>query len=98
MKILITGGSGFIGSHLCERLLNDGNDVLCVDNYFTGTKSNISYVQFMCSPQLIVTVPDAGEVPEVETVFTTTPLEQTCTQPPLFLVPNPVDEVLTHPA
>ena len=44
MKILITGGAGFIGSHLCERLLNDNNDVLCVDNYFTGTKSNISHL------------------------------------------------------
>ena len=44
MKILITGGAGFIGSHLCERLLNDDNDVLCVDNYFTGTKSNISHL------------------------------------------------------
>jgi UDP-glucuronate decarboxylase len=43
-KILITGGAGFIGSHLCERLLNDGNDVLCVDNYFTGTKSNIVHL------------------------------------------------------
>ena len=38
---LITGGAGFIGSHLCERLLNDGHDVLCVDNFFTGTKDNI---------------------------------------------------------
>ena len=44
MKILITGGAGFIGSHLCERLINDGNDVLCVDNYFTGTKSNIVHL------------------------------------------------------
>ena len=44
MKILITGGAGFIGSHLCERLLNDGNDVLCVDNYFTGIKSNIAHL------------------------------------------------------
>jgi len=44
MKILITGGAGFIGSHLCEKLLNDGNDVLCVDNYFTGTKSNIAHL------------------------------------------------------
>ena len=44
MKILITGGAGFIGSHLCERLLNDGNDVLCVDNYFTGTKTNIIHL------------------------------------------------------
>ena len=43
-KTLITGGAGFIGSHLCERLLNDGNDVLCVDNYFTGTKSNIAHL------------------------------------------------------
>ena len=40
-KILITGGAGFIGSHLCERLVKDGNHVLCVDNYFTGAKDNI---------------------------------------------------------
>lgn len=40
-KILVTGGAGFLGSHLCERLLEDGQDVLCVDNYFTGTKENI---------------------------------------------------------
>jgi UDP-glucuronate decarboxylase len=43
-KILITGGAGFIGSHLSERLLKDGHDVLCVDNYFTGTKSNIAHL------------------------------------------------------
>ena len=42
MKILVTGGAGFIGSHLCRRLLQDGHDVLCVDNFFTGTKANIS--------------------------------------------------------
>jgi len=41
MKILITGGAGFIGSHLCKRLLDEGHDVLCVDNFFTGTKDNI---------------------------------------------------------
>lgn len=41
MKILVTGGAGFIGSHLCRRLLNDGHDVLCVDNFYTGTKDNI---------------------------------------------------------
>ncbi|MDD3993253.1 MAG: SDR family oxidoreductase [Desulfobacterales bacterium] len=40
-RILVTGGAGFLGSHLCERLLADGHDVLCVDNYFTGTKGNI---------------------------------------------------------
>jgi UDP-glucuronate decarboxylase len=40
-RILVTGGSGFLGSHLCERLLNLGHDVLCVDNFFTGSKDNI---------------------------------------------------------
>ncbi|MBM3571371.1 MAG: SDR family oxidoreductase [Alphaproteobacteria bacterium] len=40
-RILVTGGAGFLGSHLCERLIAAGNDVLCVDNYFTGTKDNI---------------------------------------------------------
>ncbi len=40
-RILVTGGAGFLGSHLCERLLAGGNDVLCVDNYFTGNKQNI---------------------------------------------------------
>ncbi len=41
MRILVTGGAGFVGSHLCRRLLADGADVLCVDNFFTGTKENI---------------------------------------------------------
>tara|TARA_B100001029_G_scaffold167384_1_gene160534 strand:- start:913 stop:1848 length:936 start_codon:yes stop_codon:yes gene_type:complete len=41
-KILITGGAGFIGSHLCKKLLDEGNDLICVDNYFTGSKENIS--------------------------------------------------------
>lgn len=40
-KILITGGAGFVGSHLCERLINDGHDVICLDNYFTGSKDNV---------------------------------------------------------
>jgi len=44
MRILVTGGAGFIGSHLCERLLNEGHDVLCVDNYFTGQKRNIAHL------------------------------------------------------
>ena len=41
MKILVTGGAGFIGSHLCKKLLEDGNDVICLDNFFTGTKDNV---------------------------------------------------------
>ena len=43
-KILVTGGAGFIGSHLCDRLVNQGHHVLCVDNYFTGSKDNISHL------------------------------------------------------
>jgi len=43
-RILVTGGAGFIGSHLCERLINEGNDVICLDNYFTGSKQNISHL------------------------------------------------------
>jgi UDP-glucuronate decarboxylase len=43
-KILVTGGAGFLGSHLCERLLNEGHHVLCVDNYFTGSKKNIEHL------------------------------------------------------
>ncbi|MBR2887034.1 MAG: SDR family oxidoreductase [Bacteroidales bacterium] len=42
--MLVTGGAGFIGSHLCERLLNDGNDVICLDNFFTGSKQNILHL------------------------------------------------------
>ncbi len=43
-KVLVTGGAGFIGSHLCDRLIKSGHDVLCVDNYFTGTKQNIAHL------------------------------------------------------
>lgn len=43
-RILITGGAGFLGSHLCDRLINDGHDVLCLDNFFTGRKQNIAHL------------------------------------------------------
>jgi len=43
-RVLVTGGAGFLGSHLCQRLLQDGNDVLCVDNYYSGTKDNVSHL------------------------------------------------------
>lgn len=67
-RILITGGAGFLGSHLCEHLLKDGHDVLCVDNFFTGTKNNI--VQLLGNPHFEmlrhdVTFPLYVEVDEI---------------------------------
>ena len=41
-RVLVTGGAGFVGSHLCRRLLDRGDNVICVDNYFTGTRDNIA--------------------------------------------------------
>lgn len=49
-KILITGGAGFLGSHLTDKLIKEGNDVLVVDNFFTGTKQNLAHL--MSSPNL----------------------------------------------
>ena len=43
-RVLVTGGAGFLGSHLCERLLGAGHDVLCVDNFYTGTKQNVAHL------------------------------------------------------
>ena len=52
-KILITGGAGFIGSHLCEKLLKDGNEVVCLDNFFTGSKENVNHLRDNKSFELI---------------------------------------------
>lgn len=63
--VLVTGGGGFIGSHLCERLINDGNDVICVDNFFTGSKDNIRHLLSNPSFELIrhdITTPISIEV------------------------------------
>jgi UDP-glucuronate decarboxylase len=67
-KILVTGGAGFLGSHLCERLLAQGHDVLCVDNFFTGTKANIAHLVTQPNFELIrhdVTFPLYVEVDKI---------------------------------
>ena len=67
-RILVTGGAGFIGSHLCERLLKDGNDVICLDNYFTGSKDNIRHLIGNDHFELVrhdVTLPYTAEVDEI---------------------------------
>ena len=67
-RILITGGAGFLGSHLCDKLLENGNDIICVDNFFTGSKDNI--VHLLDNPyfELIrhdITIPMHHEVDEI---------------------------------
>lgn len=67
-RVLITGGSGFLGSHLCERLLNDDADVLCIDNFFTGTQRNVEHLRDHKHFELLrhdVTFPLYVEVDEI---------------------------------
>ena len=67
-RILVTGGAGFLGSHLCERLVAQGHDVLCVDNYFTGRKDNISHLLPLPQFEALrhdVTFPLYAEVDEI---------------------------------
>jgi UDP-glucuronate decarboxylase len=67
-KILVTGGAGFLGSHLCERLVNEGNDVLCVDNFYTGQKKNVEHLMGKSNFELMrhdVTFPLYVEVDEI---------------------------------
>ncbi len=67
-RILVTGGAGFLGSHLCDRLIKDGHDVLCLDNFFTGSKQNIAHLIGNPNFELIrhdVTYPVSVEVDQI---------------------------------
>ena len=89
-KILVTGGAGFLGSHLCERLLNDGHEVACLDNYFTGQKQNV--VHLLKNPyfELIrhdVTMPFFIEVDEIYNLA--------CPASPIHYQYNPIKTIKT---
>ena len=67
-RVLVTGGAGFLGSHLCDRLIDEGHDVLCVDNYLTGRKQNVAHLLEVPSFELLrhdVTTPLYVEVDEI---------------------------------
>ncbi len=90
MRILITGGAGFIGSHLCERLLNEGNEVICLDNFFTGRKENIFHLMDNHRFELIrhdVTEPIFLEVDQIYNLA--------CPASPVHYQYNPVKTVKT---
>ena len=90
MRILVTGGAGFIGSHLCERLLNEGNEVVCLDNFFTGRKQNISHLRDNRDFELVrhdVTEPIMFEVDQIYNLA--------CPASPVHYQYNPVKTVKT---
>lgn len=89
-KILVTGGAGFIGSHLCEKLLNDGNEVICLDNYFTGSKQNIIHLLDNPYFELVrhdVTMPYFVEVDEIYNLA--------CPASPIHYQYNPIKTIKT---
>ena len=89
-RILVTGGAGFIGSHLCERLLQEGNEILCLDNYFTGSKRNIAHLLDNTYFELIrhdVTAPYFVEVDEIYNLA--------CPASPIHYQYNPIKTIKT---
>lgn len=89
-SILVTGGAGFLGSHLCERLLNEGNEVICLDNFFTGQKSNV--VHLMDHPYFEMVRHDVTEpfLVEVDEIY-----NLACPASPVHYQYNPIKTVKT---
>ena len=90
MRVLITGGAGFVGSHLCERLLNEGNEVICLDNYFTGNKNNV--IKLLDNPHFEmvrhdITEPYYAEVDEIYNLA--------CPASPVHYQYNPIKTIKT---
>lgn len=90
MRILVTGGAGFIGSHLCERLVREGHDVLCLDNFFTGSKKNIDHLLDSHRFELIRHDVTEPILLEVDRVF-----NLACPASPVHYQYNPVKTIKT---
>jgi len=89
-KILITGGAGFVGSHLCERLLSEGNEIICLDNYFTGNKNNIIHLMENPLFELVrhdITEPYSAEVDQIYNLA--------CPASPIDYQYNPIKTIKT---
>ena len=89
-KILVTGGAGFVGSHLCEKLLNEGNQVISLDNYFTGSKKNVHHLIENPNFELVrhdITLPYFAEVDEIYNLA--------CPASPVHYQHNPIKTMKT---
>jgi UDP-glucuronate decarboxylase len=89
-RILVTGGAGFLGSHLCERLVADGHEVICMDNFFTGARTNVSHLEAAANFELFRGDVNQPTVLEVDEVY-----HLACPASPIHYQRNPVRTIRT---